>query len=293
MIRLSLGRKLFLIGNTILLTGLSIVCLLPLINILAISFSSAGPAIANMVKFWPVEFTFSSYKFIMHKQQFLTAMVVTLKRFSLGTIISLTLTLFSAYALSKEENAFRGRTIYAWVFMLTILFNGGLIPWYMAVNQTGLLDQIWALVIPNAVQVFNVILLLNFFRGLPKELEEAAFMDGAGHLTTLIRVFVPVSAPALATVALFTIVYHWNSWFDGLLLMNSPAHYPLQSYLQTVTTVRDLTLVSSQSLEDLKDVSDRTSKAAQLFLGALPILCAYPFLQRYFMKGIVMGSVKE
>ncbi|MCD9024230.1 carbohydrate ABC transporter permease [Cohnella silvisoli] len=293
MYRLSPSRRLFLICNYIVLSGLSVICLLPLINILAISFSSSGPAIANLVKFWPVEFTFSSYKFIMHKQEFLTAMVVTLKRFSLGTIISMVLTLLAAYALSKEESAFKGRTLYAWIFMLTILFNGGLIPWYIAINQTGMLDTIWALVIPNAVQVFNVILLLNFFRGLPKELEEAAFIDGASHLTTLIRVFIPVSAPALATITLFTIVYHWNSWFDGLLLMNSPAHYPLQSYLQTVTTVRDLTLVSSQSLNDLKDVSDRTSKSAQLFLGALPILFAYPFLQRYFIKGIVLGSVKE
>jgi len=292
-IRLSPGRKIFLVGNTILLSGLSILCLLPLINILALSFSSSGPAIANEVKFWPVDFTFSSYNFIMHKSEFLTAMIVTLKRVSIGTAISLALTLLSAYALSKEEHAFRGRTIYAWTFMLTILFNGGLIPWYLAINQTGLLDTIWALVIPSGVQVFNVILLLNFFRGLPKELEESAFIDGAGHLTTLIRIFIPVSAPAMATITLFTIVYHWNAWFDGLLLMNSPAHYPLQSYLQTVTTVRDLTLISAQSIDDLKDVSDRTSKSAQLFLGALPILCVYPFLQRYFIKGIVLGSVKE
>ncbi len=292
MYRLSPGRRLFLICNYIFLSCLSILCLLPLINVLAISFSSSGPVIANLVKFWPVEFTLSSYKFVSNKPEFLTAFIVTLKRVSLGTIISLVLTLLAGYALSKEERAFKGRTIYAWIFVLTILFSGGLIPWYLTIKETGMLDTIWALVIPTSVPVFNVILLLNFFRGLPKELEEAAFIDGAGHFATLIRVYVPVSTPVLATVALFTIVNHWNAWFDGLILMNSPDHYPLQSYLQTIITQADLTVIASGSLDALKDVSDRTSKAAQLILGALPIMIAYPFLQRFFIKGIVLGSVK-
>jgi len=138
-----------------------------------------------------------------------------------------------------------------------------------------------------------LILLLNFFRGLPKELEEAAYMDGAGHWTTLWRIFVPLSTPVLATITLFATVHHWNSWFDGLIFMNSPMNYPLQSYLQTVVIQQDLSANTNVDLDSLAEISDRTAKAAQIFLGALPILLVYPFLQRFFVKGIVLGSVKE
>jgi putative aldouronate transport system permease protein len=133
---------------------------------------------------------------------------------------------------------------------------------------------------------------MNFFRELPKELEEAAFLDGAGHWDILWRVYVPLSKPALATLILFCAVFHWNSWFDGILYMNRPAHYPLQSYLQTVIINRDLTSLASGSLQDLALISERTTKASQVFIGAIPILLVYPFLQPYFVKGMVLGSVK-
>jgi putative aldouronate transport system permease protein len=149
------------------------------------------------------------------------------------------------------------------------------------------------LIIPKAVPVFNVLLLLNFFRGLPKELEEAAFMDGAGFWKSLWTIYVPLSAPALATICLFAMVHHWNSWFDGLIFMNSPVHYPLQSYLQTIIAAVNSSSLADISLEQMELISDRTTRAAQVFLGALPILLVYPFLQRFFMKGIVLGSVKE
>ena len=163
----------------------------------------------------------------------------------------------------------------------------------MNVMKTGLLDTIRPLVLPTAVNVFNIILILNFFRGLPKELLEAAFIDGAGHWKTLLRVVIPVSTPVLATVTLFTVVFHWNEWFSGLIYMNSPQNYPLQSYLQTVIVNKDFTRLTVADLTLLGEVSDRTVKAAQIFLGTAPILLVYPFLQRYFMSGIVMGSVKE
>jgi len=134
---------------------------------------------------------------------------------------------------------------------------------------------------------------LNFFRSLPKELEESAFMDGAGQWKILWRIFLPLSLPAIATIGLFTIVGHWNAWFDGLILMNSPDKYPLQSYLQTVVINHDLALINSTDITMLAEVSDRTLKAAQTLLGALPILMVYPFLQKYFVKGMVLGSVKE
>jgi len=288
----STSRRLFIGFNYLFLCLLSVLCLLPLIHVLAVSFSSSGAAQAGYVKFWPVEFTFSSYEFVLKKPAFPKAILVTLQRVGIGVVVNMLLTIMVAYPLAKDNKKFPMRTLYAWMFVVTILFSGGLIPLYMTIKYTGIMDTIWALVLPTAVPVFNVILLLNFFRGLPKELEEAAFIDGAGHWTTLWRIFVPLSTPALATITLFATVNHWNSWFDGLIFMNSPDHYPLQSYLQTVVINRDLTLVSSSDMKSLAEVNDRTAKAAQIFLGALPILIVYPFLQRFFMKGIVLGSVK-
>lgn len=155
------------------------------------------------------------------------------------------------------------------------------------------MDSIWALILPNAVPVFNVILLMNFFRGLPKEIEEAAFIDGAGHWTQILKIYLPLSTPAIATVTLFMTVGHWNGWFDGLIYMNSPKNYPLQSYLRTIIVEQEMTmLTSSEMLQSMNEISDRTLKAAQVFLAALPILAVYPLLQRYFMKGLVIGSIK-
>jgi putative aldouronate transport system permease protein len=262
-------------------------------HVLAVSFSSSSAAAAGHVKLWPVEFTLESYKYVLGKEEFFESIVMTIKRVAVGLTVNIVLTILVAYPLSKEVNKFRGRTIYAWVFVFTMLFNGGLIPLYMMVKYTGILDSVWALVLPQAVPIFNMILLLNFFRGLPKELEEAAFMDGAGHWTTLWKVYVPLSAPALATITLFTMVFHWNSWFDGLIFMNSPENYPLQSYLQTVVIQQNFTSASLETIAELSKISDRTFKSAQIFLGSLPILLVYPFLQRFFMSGIVLGSVKE
>lgn len=267
-------------------------CLLPLIHIAAISFSKSSSAAAGLVKLWPVDFTVSSYEFVLKKPEFLRAMGVSLKRILIGGAVNMFLTILIAYPLSKEKKEFKWRTFYVWLFVITMLFNGGLIPWYIVIKEAGLLNRIWALVLPNAVPVFNMILLLNFFRQLPKELGEAAFIDGSSHWTSLWKIYVPTSLPALATVTLFCVVMHWNSWFDGLILMNSPEKYPLQSYLQTVVIQRDLSLVSSTDISTLAEVSDRTVKAAQIFMGAIPILMVYPFLQKYFTTGIVLGSVK-
>ncbi|WP_336773053.1 carbohydrate ABC transporter permease [Paenibacillus sp. MMO-58] len=291
--RFTLSRRVFVGFNYVFLALLSILCILPLIHVLAVSFSASSAATAGYVKLWPVDFTLESYKYVLGKDEFFRSILMTIKRASVGLVINMVLTILVAYPLSKEVKKFRGRTIYAWVFVFTMLFNGGLIPLYMMVKYTGILDSVWALVLPQAIPIFNMILLLNFFRGLPKELEEAAFMDGAGHWTTLWRIFVPLSAPALATITLFTLVFHWNSWFDGLIFMNSPKNYPLQSYLQTVVIQQNFSSASLESIAELQKVSDRTFKSAQIFLGSLPILIVYPFLQRFFMKGIVLGSVKE
>jgi putative aldouronate transport system permease protein len=211
---------------------------------------------------------------------------------ALGVSLNMLLVILVAYPLSKDSSVLKGRTIYAWIFVFTMLFSGGLIPLYMTIKALGLIDSIWALVLPHALPVFNILILLNFFRGLPKELEEASHIDGAGHWTVLWRIYVPLSTPSLATITLFSVVGQWNAWFDGIIFMNSPENYPLQSYLYTVISAVDTLLSGSVDLELLAEVSDRTAKSAQIFLGALPILLVYPFIQRFFMKGIVLGSVK-
>lgn len=286
------GRMLFVAFNYTFLIALAVLCLLPLVHVLSVSFSSSSAAMGGLVKLWPVHFTTAAYEYVLRKPEFFAALTVTLKRVLLGVSLSMFLTILTAYPLAKERSKFRWRTAYAWIFVLTMLFHGGLIPWYMTIKSLGLLNSIWALVLPGAVPVFNVILLLNFYRGLPKELEESAFMDGAGHWTTLWRIYAPLSLPALATIGLFTIVGHWNSWFDGLILMNSPEKYPLQSYLRTIIVGQDLTMLTSTDLTVLQELSERTIKTSQIFLAALPIILVYPLLQRYFIKGIVMGSVK-
>ncbi|MDF2927445.1 MAG: transporter permease [Paenibacillaceae bacterium] len=289
----SVSYRIFNICNHLFLIALALLCIFPVIHTLALSLSSSSAATAGFVTLWPVDFTWKSYEFVAAKPEFLKAMGVTVLRAILGVCVNMLLTVLIAYPLSKETSFFRWRTVYAWFFVFTILFNGGLIPSYIVVQKLGLIDTIWALVLPGAVPVFNVILLLNFFRSLPKELEEAASIDGAGQMTVLWKLFVPLSLPAMATIILFAVVGHWNAWFDGMIYMNRPEHYPLQTYLRTVVIQTDMALLSSNDLELLKSISDRTTKAAQIFLAALPILVTYPFLQRFFVKGIVMGSVKE
>ena len=288
----TLGYRIFSVCNYIFLTLLAVVCLFPMIHVLALSFSESTAAAAGKVVFWPVDFTLASYRYVLAKKQFITAFGISLERVVLGTAVNMLFTVMLAYPLSKEVKVFKYRTLYVWIFVFTMLFSGGLVPWYMIIKYTGLIDSIWALIIPGAVPVWNVILLLNFFRGLPRELEEAAFIDGAGHWVTLIKIYLPTSLPALVTIILFTLVSHWNSWFDGLILMNKPQHYPLSSYLQTIIIAQDLTNITPQDAAVLRTVSDRTAKAAQIYIGAVPILCVYPFLQKYFTKGIVLGSVK-
>jgi putative aldouronate transport system permease protein len=199
-----------------------------------------------------------------------------------------------AYPLSKEKRAFKSRNVYMWIVVFTMLFSGGLIPWYMTIQKLGLLNSIWALVLPGAVPVFNVILLMNFFRGVPKELEEAAFMDGAGPWYIMLNIFVPISKPSIATVTLFNIVGNWNAFFDGLVLMNKAKNYPLQTYIQQLVLNNEiLSVVDFQRLQEMMQVSNRTYNAAKIFVSMVPLLLIYPFLQKYFVTGITLGSLKE
>lgn len=280
------------LANLLVLALLALLCLFPILHILALSFSSASAAASGRVSIWPVEFSLQSYQFVLENPAFGKSFLVSLLRVLVGTPVNMILTILVAYPLSRSRQEFRARDFFAWFFIITVLFSGGLIPWYMVIQQTGLIDSFWALILPGALPVFNVILLANSFRSIPKELEEAAAMDGAGHWRVLFSILLPLSLPVLATVTLFVAVSHWNAWFDGLILMNSPDKYPLQSYLQTVVINPDPRMLTERDLALLKIISNRTTRAAEIFIAMVPILMVYPLLQRYFTTGIKLGSVK-
>jgi putative aldouronate transport system permease protein len=289
-IKNSLGMKIFLVFDYFILTFIALLCILPMIHILAVSFSVNSAANANLVKLWPVGFNLSSYKVVFQMKSFLNSFSISVERSILGTVISNVLTLLMAYPLSKSKEEFRGRNIYMWIVIFAMLFSGGLVPSYILVKSLGLRNSIWALVLPTAVPLFNVILVMNFIRQLPKEIEEAAFVDGASYFKCLIAIIVPLSKPVIATITLFSFVGHWNSWFDGLIFMDKVNMYPLQTYLQMILTSKVGTTL--EQAKAYNDISDRTVKAAQIFVTMIPILAIYPFMQKYFITGIVVGSVK-
>jgi len=273
---------------------IALTSLAPILNTLAISLSSGLRAGAGQVTFYPKDFTFAAYHKIIEDREFYRAFLISVKRVLLGTSISLAVSILMAYPLSREPRDFGLRTPYMWAVVFTMMFNGGLIPTYMTVRDLNMIDTIWALVLPGAVSAFNVILLVNFFRGIPKEIEESASMDGAGPWYMLFRMYLPLSLPVIATVTLFVIVGHWNSFFDGLIYNNRPEHYPLQTYVQQLVVKIDPTRVLTfDELQELKTLSDKTLNAAKIFVTMIPVMVVYPFLQKYFITGIMLGSVKE
>ncbi|PDO10921.1 MAG: ABC transporter permease [Candidatus Reconcilbacillus cellulovorans] len=292
MYRKTWSYRVFNAFNLAFMFVVSLLCVVPLWHVLAVSLSSRAAADANLVGLWPVQFTLEAYKKTIDNPVFLGSIGVSVARTVVGTALTLLLAFLAAYPLSKDDAVFKGRTVYAWIFVFTLIFNGGLVPFYIVIQKLGMMDTFWVLVIPGAVNVWLTVLLMNFFRSVPRELEEAALIDGAGHVRTLFSVYLPVSLPAIATLALFSMVFHWNSWFDGLLYIHDNKKYPLATFLQTVIVQRDFSTMSI-SPEDLELISQKTVRAAQIFIGALPILLVYPFLQTYFIKGLVLGAVKE
>ncbi len=271
----------------------ALVCIFPVLHCTALSFSGAAAADAGKVTIWPVDLQLTAYKKLLEEKTFFTAFGISVKRVLLGGGINMILIIIMAYPLSKDKREFPQRNIYMWFLVFTMLFNGGTIPWYITIKNYGLLDTMWALVLPCAVQVYNIILMMNFFKGIPKELEEAAVMDGAGPFTTLLKIYLPVSLPGLATVGLFVLLYHWNNYFDGIILMNSASKLPLQSYVQQfVVSVDAKQNMTTEQLLELAKMSSRTLNAAKIVVTMVPILVVYPFLQKYFTSGLVMGAVK-
>ncbi len=284
--------KIFDIFNYAFLISLALLCVLPFIHILAISFSSGPAATAGKVTLWPVEFNTNSYIYAFSKPEFIRAFFNSVKRVLLGVTVNMALLSITAYPLSKPVGTFFGRTFFSWFFVVTMLVSGGLIPTYLVVNWTGIRDTIWSLILPTAVNAFHLTILLNFYRQIPRELEESAFLDGAGQWTILFRLYIPLSIPALATLTIFNTVAHWNEWFHGIIYLDSMKKYPLQSYLRNVIIDVSFDTIDVNMMDILAEVTSRTFRAAQVVIATVPIICIYPFLQRYFVKGMTLGSLK-
>lgn len=286
------SRKIFQVFNIIIVSLLTIISILPVWHIVAMSLSAAAPVEGGLVKLIPVDFNFANYKFIVNNSKFYHAFFNSVERVVIAVPFSVICTILVAYPLSKSKERFRMRSFYSWIFIITMLFNGGIVPTFMIIKYTKIYNTIWALIIPGAVAVFNMLILMNFFRELPKEMEESAFIDGAGHFKILFKIFIPLSKPALATLVLFIFVNHWNAWFDGLIYFSRQEDYPLQTYLQTILTIPDTQNMTPQELMELGKRSKRAVNAAQIVVSTIPIMIVYPFLQKYYTKGLVLGSVK-
>lgn len=273
-----------------------LICLIPILNTVAISLSDRTSAAMGAVKLWPVNFTLMSYKNMMEETQFWTSFLVSFKRVVIGVSLNMVLSVLMAYPLSKSTAKFRSKKVYMWIVVFTMMFNGGLVPTFMVINHLNLMDTFWALVLPGAVPVFNIIILMNFFKAIPESLEESAYVDGAGPWTVLGKIYLPLSKPSLATISLFAIVTHWNSYFDGKIYINSLNKLPLQTYIQSLATSLNTDMMASMTAEEIQEqlaVSSLTFNSAKVIVSMIPILLIYPFLQRYFVSGMVVGAVKE
>lgn len=284
----------WVVSAVLILCGL--ICLVPILNTIAISLSDKTSASLGQVSFWPVNFNLSSYQAMMEEKQFGRSFLVSVVRVILGTSVNMALTILMAYPLSKTPSMFHAKKYYKWVVVFAMMFNGGLVPTFLVVKQVGLIDSIWALILPGAVPVFNVILLMNFFKNVPGALEEAAFVDGATPWTILFRIYLPLSSAALATITLFAIVNHWNAFFDGKIYIDSPEKLPLQTYIQSLIVdlnPQQMASMTPEQLEEHMKMSSLTFNSAKVMVSMIPILVIYPFLQKYFVTGIVIGAVKE
>lgn len=277
---------------------LALSCLVPILNVVALSLSSSSAVAANAVGLWPVDLTLAAYERIMSDQQFWRSFGISVIRVVISLLLNLVMIVTMAYPLSKSKKVFRTRKLFMSVMVFAMLFSGGMIPTYLVVRNLGLLNTIWSLILPSAVPIGSVILVMNFFRGIPKSLEESARIDGANPLQILGRIYIPMSLPCLATVSLFSIVGSWNDFFSGLIYMTKTENYPLMTYIQTLSvniaeTMQQAGNLTSEQLQSLLAVSDRNLNAAKIVVAVVPLLIIYPLLQKYFVQGIVVGSVKE
>lgn len=264
-----------------------LICLVPFIYMAAVSLSDSKAIVNNQVSLWPVGLNVESYKVIFQYPNFFHAYGNTIFYTVVGTFISLVMTTLFAYPLSKSF--LRGQKFAMKLVIVSMFFSGGLIPNYLLVSSLHLTGTIWAMLIPFAISQFNLIILVNFFRSLPEEIEEAALIDGLSYFGILAKIVVPLSTAALATVGLYTAVFFWNDWFNGLIYLKTD-QYPVMLFLRNI--VNGTTMVGDAAGSSDKSTIAISIKSAVIITSTLPIIVLYPFLQKYFVKGLTVGSVK-
>ncbi|UTE77424.1 carbohydrate ABC transporter permease [Rossellomorea sp. KS-H15a] len=289
MSKTSVGNKLFDGFNGIILLIIAATMIFPFLYIFAVSFSSLSDFLENDILLWPKEWVTDAYTYLLGSDQFIRSIFVTVYITVVGTFINLVFTSTMAYSLTR---GIYGQRLILFFVLFTMLFSAGMIPTYMIVKATGLLNTWWALIIPVAISPFNLIIMRQFFLGIPEELTEAAVIDGANDFQIFTKVVLPLSKPALAAFGLFYAVSHWNSYFTGVLYLNDPAKWPIQVILRQIVIVNEpnAALGSHEMMESLPP--PETVQMAAILLATIPILIVYPFLQKHFAKGVMLGSVK-
>ena len=289
------GQKKWGIGQIILTVCVLLLvstCVLPFLNVIAISLSSKSAILRGDVNFIPKETNFLAYEVIFKDNSMIRSLVFTVEITVIYTAMAMELTILLAYPLSRDR--LKGKRFFTLMVMFTMYFNGGLIPTYLNIRNLGLIDTMWALILPGVISTYNVVTMKSFFLGLPKELEEAATIDGANDFQVLLRIILPLSLPSIATLSLFYAVGKWNSFSDALYYINSRNMQPLQLklyYLIKGITSVEISMVEGNAADAGRNVSESIESACIIF-ATLPILIVYPFVQKYFVQGATIGAVK-
>jgi putative aldouronate transport system permease protein len=266
--------------------------LFPFLYIFTVSFSSLKDVLQNDILLWPKQWVTDAYRYIFASESFIRSIYVSIYITVLGTIVNLLFTSTMAYGLTRH---IYGKKMILLMIIFTLLFSAGLIPTYLIVKETGLLNSIWALIIPVAISPFNLIVMREFFLSIPEEIQEAALIDGANELNIFLKIILPLSKPALAAFSLFYAVSHWNNYFSAILYLNDPAKWPIQVVLRQIVIVNEPTsALGAQALSIMENPPPpETIQMAAILVATAPILVLYPFLQKHFTKGVLLGSVKE
>ncbi len=294
----SIGERVFDVGNYIFMFILIIITLYPFVNMFALSFNDANDSVRGGIYLWPRDWTMRNYEYVFKESDVFWATFISAARTIIGTIVSVFCTAMVAYTISRSEYALR--KFVSVVFIFTMYFSGGLIPTYLLTKELGLLNSFWVYIIPGIIGVFNMIVIRSFIEGLPEGIMESAKMDGAGDFITFTRIVLPLTIPALATVSLFVAVYQWNSWFDVFLYNSSRLELSTLQYELVKILSTSNTALSSGSAADAYAnaqgnntvVTPTSVRATMTIVASVPIIMVYPFLQKYFVKGMVVGGVK-
>ena len=269
---------------------MAVATLLPFANVLSKSVSEEWAVVSGKVGILPVGFQLKTMEYVVTSSQFLNSFLISVLVTVAGTALSILITAVTAYPLSKRHLPFMNVIMVLFVF--TMMFSGGIIPNYLLMKNIGLINSLWSLILPATISVFNMLVIKSYYESLPEALEDSAKIDGARTFTILFRIILPLSGPVIATIALFYAVYYWNDFFNPMLYINDPSLKPLQLYLRDIVMDADSSSALNKSVDDLMNVSPEGVRAATVVASTVPILLVYPFLQKYFIKGVLIGSVK-